>query len=143
MIKVFSNKNVPAKELNLIEKECFSTPWSEESFKTAENTRFYLYFDGEKVVGYVGIYSVLDEGYITNIAVLKDHRKKGVATSLLKELTEKESALSFISLEVRESNAAAISLYTKFNFKKEGVRKAFYSNPKEDGLILTRRQELW
>ena len=139
MIKVFSNKNVPAKELNLIEKECFSTPWSEESFKTADNTRFYLYFEGEKVVGYVGIYSVLDEGYITNIAVLKDYRKKGVATSLLKELTEKESALSFISLEVRESNAAAISLYTKFNFKKEGVRKAFYSNPKEDGLILTRR----
>ena len=139
MIKVFSNKNVPAKELNLREKECFSTPWSEESFKTADNTRFYLYFEGEKVVGYVGIYSVLDEGYITNIAVLKDYRKKGVATSLLKELTEKESALSFISLEVRESNAAAISLYTKFNFKKEGVRKAFYSNPKEDGLILTRR----
>ena len=139
MIKVFSNKNVPAKELNLIEKECFSTPWSEESFKTADNTRFYLYFEGEKVVGYVGIYSVLDEGYITNIAVLKDYRKKGVATSLLKELTEKESALSFISLEVRESNAAAISLYTKFNFNKEGVRKAFYSNPKEDGLILTRR----
>ena len=142
MIKIFSNENLPARELSLIEKECFSAPWSEESFKTAENTRFYLYFEGEKVVGYVGIYSVLDEGYITNIAVLKDHRKKGVATTLLKELTEKESALSFISLEVRESNAAAISLYTKFNFKKEGVRKAFYSNPKEDGLILTRRQEL-
>ena len=142
MIKIFSNENLPARELSLIEKECFSAPWSEESFKTAENTRFYLYFEGERVVGYVGIYSVLDEGYITNIAVLKDHRKKGVATALLKELTEKESALSYISLEVRESNAAAISLYTKFNFKKEGVRKAFYSNPKEDGLILTRRQEL-
>ena len=142
MIKIFSNENLPARELSLIEKECFSAPWSEESFKTAENTRFYLYFEGEKVVGYVGIYSVLDEGYITNIAVLKNQRKKGVATALLKELTEKESALSFISLEVRESNAAAISLYTKFNFKKEGVRKAFYSNPKEDGLILTRRQEL-
>lgn len=142
MIKIFSNENLPARELSLIEKECFSAPWSEESFKTAENTRFYLYFEGEKVVGYIGIYSVLDEGYITNIAVLKDHRKKGVATALLKELTEKESALSFISLEVRESNAAAISLYTKFNFKKEGARKAFYSNPKEDGLILTRRQEL-
>lgn len=142
MIKIFSNENLPARELSLIEKECFSAPWSEESFKTAENTRFYLYFEGERVVGYVGIYSVLDEGYITNIAVLKDHRKKGVATALLKELTEKESALSYISLEVRESNAAAISLYTKFNFKKEGVRKAFYSSPKEDGLILTRRQEL-
>lgn len=139
MIKVFSNLNVPAKELNEIEKECFSAPWSEESFKNAENTRFYLYFEDQKVVGYVGIYSVLDEGYITNIAVLKDYRKKGIATKLLKELTEQENNLSFISLEVRASNIAAISLYEKFEFKQEGIRKAFYSNPKEDGLILTRR----
>lgn len=139
MIKVFSNKNVPAKELNLIEKECFSAPWSEESFKSAENTRFYVYFENETPLGYVGIYSILDEGYITNIAVLKKERKKGIATALLNELIKSENELSFISLEVRESNAAAISLYTKFNFKKEGVRKAFYSNPKEDGLILTRR----
>jgi len=139
LIKVFSNLNVPAKELNEIEKECFSAPWSEESFKSAENTRFYLYFEDQKVVGYVGIYSVLDEGYITNIAVLKNYRKKGIATKLLKELTEKENNLSFISLEVRASNIAAISLYEKFEFKQEGIRKAFYSNPKEDGLILTRR----
>ena len=139
MIKVFSNLNVPAKELNEIEKECFSVPWSEESFKNAESTRFYVFFEDERAVGYVGIYSVLDEGYITNIAVLKKYRKKGIATSLLKELTEKEKNLSFITLEVRASNAAAIALYEKFNFKQEGVRKAFYSNPREDGLILTRR----
>lgn len=139
MIKVFSNLNVPAKELNEIEKECFSAPWSEESFKNAENTRFYVFFEDERAVGYVGIYSVLDEGYITNIAVLKKYRKKGIATSLLKELTEKEKNLSFITLEVRASNTAAIALYEKFNFKQEGVRKAFYSNPREDGLILTRR----
>lgn len=139
MIKVFSNENAPARELNLIEKECFSAPWSEEAFKTAENTRFYLYFEGEKAVGYIGIYSVLDEGYITNLAVLKEHRKKGIASALLEQLIKSEQGLSFITLEVRESNTAAISLYTKFNFKKEGLRKAFYSNPREDGLILTRR----
>lgn len=139
MIKIFSNETVPAKELNLIEKECFSAPWSEESFKNAENTRFYVYFENEAPLGYVGIYSILDEGYITNLAVLKEHRKKGIATSLLSQLISNENNLSFISLEVRESNLPAISLYEKFNFKKEGVRKAFYSNPKEDGLILTRR----
>ena len=139
MIKIFSNETVPAKELNLIEKECFSAPWSEESFKNAENTRFYVYFENETPLGYVGIYSILDEGYITNLAVLKEHRKKGIATSLLSQLISNENNLSFISLEVRESNLPAISLYEKFNFKKEGVRKAFYSNPKEDGLILTRR----
>ena len=139
MIKIFSNETVPAKELSLIEKECFSAPWSEESFKNAENTRFYVYFENETPLGYVGIYSILDEGYITNLAVLKEHRKKGIATSLLSQLISNENNLSFISLEVRESNLPAISLYEKFNFKKEGVRKAFYSNPKEDGLILTRR----
>lgn len=139
MIKIFSNETVPAKELNLIEKECFSAPWSEESFKNAENTRFYVYFENKTPLGYVGIYSILDEGYITNLAVLKEHRKKGIATSLLSQLISNENNLSFISLEVRESNLPAISLYEKFNFKKEGVRKAFYSNPKEDGLILTRR----
>ena len=139
MIKIFSNETVPAKELNLIEKECFSAPWSEESFKNAENTRFYVYFENEAPLGYVGIYSILDEGYITNLAVLKEHRKKGIATSLLSQLISNENNLGFISLEVRESNLPAISLYEKFNFKKEGVRKAFYSNPKEDGLILTRR----
>ena len=72
MIKVFSNLNVPAKKLNEIEKECFSAPWSEESFKNAESTRFYVFFEDERAVGYVGIYSVLDEGYIKKFEVIED-----------------------------------------------------------------------
>lgn len=139
MIKVFDNKNVPAKELANIEKECFSTPWSEGAFKTAENTNFYVYFVDNAAVGYVGIYTVLDEGYITNIAVKKDYRKNGIATKLLEELINTQKKLSFITLEVRKGNTAAINLYNKFNFKLEGERKSFYSNPREDGLILTRR----
>lgn len=139
MIKVFTSENVDAKNLHIIEKECFSTPWSEESFKNAASTRFYVYSENETPIGYVGIYSVLDEGYITNIAVKKDYRKKGVGSALLKDLIEKEKDLSFISLEVRKSNTAAIRLYEKFGFVLEGERKAFYSNPREDGLIFTRR----
>lgn len=141
MIKVFTNKDVDAKSLNKIENECFSAPWSEESFLSAENTRFYVYFKNDIAVGYVGIYSVLDEGYISNIAVLKEHRKNGIASKLLSELINNEKALSFISLEVRVSNTAAINLYKKFDFLKEGERKAFYSNPREDALILTRRHK--
>jgi len=139
LIKVFDSKTAPVKELADIEKECFSAPWSEESFKTAENTLFYVYFINDTAAGYVGIYTVLDEGYITNIAVKKDYRKNGIATKLLTALIDDKKDLSFITLEVRKSNTAAINLYNKFNFKLEGERKAFYSNPREDGLILTRR----
>ena len=137
MIKRFSNKDVPAKELSEIEKECFSAPWSEESFKSAQNTSFYVYFINDAPVGYVGIYTVLDEGYITNIAVKKACRNKGVAKSLLKEIISVNNGLSFISLEVRKSNTPAIKLYEKFNFIKKGERKNFYSTPPEDALILT------
>ena len=139
MIKVFDNKTAPAKELANIEKECFSAPWSEGAFKTAENTLFYVYFINDTAAGYVGIYSVLDEGYITNIAVKKDYRKNGIATKLLTKLINDKKDLSFITLEVRKSNTAAINLYEKFDFKLEGERKSFYSNPREDALILTRR----
>lgn len=139
MIKVFSCKDVPAKELNIIEQECFASPWSEQSFKDAKSTRFYVYFKDQHPIGYVGIYSCLDEGYITNIAVKKEYRKMGVATSLLEFLIKTEKDLAFISLEVRKSNSAAISLYNKFGFKKKGERKNFYSSPREDALILTRR----
>ena len=139
MIKLFTSENVDAKNLHIIEKECFSTPWSEESFRTAQNTRFYVYLLEGEPLGYVGIYSVLDEGYVTNVAVKKDHRKKGIGSALISELLENEKDLSFITLEVRKSNEAAIKLYEKFGFKLEGERKAFYSNPREDGLIFTRR----
>ncbi len=131
------------KEIAKLEKICFSTPWSEQtildSFKAG--TRFFVCEKDGKVLGYVGISAILDEGYITNIAVFPKYRKIGVASALLSHLENfaKEKSLSFISLEVRESNINAISLYEKFDFIKEGVRKNFYTDPKEDALIMTRR----
>lgn len=126
-----------------IEKICFSEPWSEETVLDAfeKGTKFFVATLGSLVVGYVGISCIIDEGYITNIAVLPEYRNRGIATSLLNRLFSlaSDTDLSFISLEVRESNEKAISIYDKLGFKNEGLRKNFYSNPKENALIMTKR----
>lgn len=126
-----------------IERICFSEPWSEETVLEAfkAGTKFFVATMGDLVVGYVGISCILDEGYITNIAVLPEYRNKGIATSLLTRLFALacDNQLSFISLEVRESNSRAISLYEKLGFSNEGMRKNFYNNPKENALIMTKR----
>ena len=134
-------KDIPA--IEELEKECFSTPWSQTAIKDAMegNTAFFIAKKGEKTIGYIGISTVLDEGYITNVAVNEMMRKKGIGTALLNRVFSysKDNNLSFVSLEVRESNREAISLYTALGFKEEGKRKNFYDKPKEDALILTKR----
>lgn len=124
-----------------IERHCFSTPWTAEQVKSSDDsTVFFLAKVNEKVVGYGGMYTVLDEGYVTNIGVLPDFRRQGLGAKIVNKLIDfsKEKSLSFLSLEVRVSNIAAIELYKGFEFKEAGKRKNFYSNPKEDALIMTR-----
>ena len=104
-------------------------------------TEFFVAENAEHLLGYIGIKPVLDEGYITNVAVFPQYRKKGIATALIKRVFElaQEKKLAFVSLEVRLSNSAAIALYEKAGFKEEGRRKSFYRNPREDALIMTKR----
>lgn len=129
-------------EIANIEKECFSSPWSEKAITDAvDNGTVFLVAEAAfKVVGYVSFNYVLDEGYINNIAVKGQARNKGVAKKLLTALSNKATdlKLSFISLEVRKSNTAAISLYNKCGYKDMGVRKDFYAHPKEDAIIMTK-----
>ncbi|MBR6573053.1 MAG: ribosomal protein S18-alanine N-acetyltransferase [Clostridia bacterium] len=129
----------------MLEKECFSEPWSEKAILDAKenNTLFVVAQAEEKIIGYAGLQIVLDEGYITNVAVTKEHRGKGVAKALMEKLFKiaEEKDLAFITLEVRESNLAAINLYKKLGFEKEGERKNFYVNPKENGHIMTKRRK--
>lgn len=126
-----------------IENTCFSHPWTKNGIIEAQNNRtsFFVFEKDGKVVGYVGVSVILDEGYITNIATLPEYRGQGIATSLLTRLDSvaKLEGLSFISLEVRKTNQKAILLYEKFGYKTEGVRKNFYDDPKEDALIMTKR----
>ena len=81
-----------------------------------------------------------DEGYVTNIAVFPQYRRRGVATKLMKTLMKyaKDNEMSMLSLEVRPSNEAARKLYEDLGFSEEGRRKGFYRDPAEDGLIMTR-----
>ena len=126
-----------------LERLCFSDPWSEnavlESLKAG--THFFVAKIGEKTAGYIGISAILDEGYITNVAVDPQFRRNGVATYLLNRVfaLAREKSLSFVSLEVRKSNEGAIALYDRFQFKQEGLRKNFYDLPREDAIIMTRR----
>ena len=131
------------KEIARLEELCFSEPWSEEGILEAYRlgTKFFAAEADKKLIGYIGIKAVIDEGYITNIAVFPRFRRRGVAKALLNKVFEfaKEKGLSFVSLEVRPSNTEAISLYEKTGFKEEGRRKNFYRLPLEDALIMTKR----
>ena len=131
------------KDIAKLEDLCFAEPWSEEGILEAYRlgTKFFVAETDNKLIGYIGIKAVIDEGYITNIAVFPQYRRKGVASALLNKVFAfaKEKRLSFASLEVRPSNTAAVSLYEKTGFKKEGRRKDFYRLPREDALIMTKR----
>lgn len=130
-------------QLVTLEQECFSTPWSYTTFyetlNSTNTTLFGAIAASNHLVGYVGVYNILKEGYITNIAVLKKYRNCGVASKLLKEVINYsiKNNMLFLTLEVRKSNLPAISLYEKFNFENVGTRKNFYIKPLEDALIYT------
>ena len=125
-----------------LEKECFSSPWSENALLESYNadTRFFVFSENGKILGYAGLQVVPPEGYVTNIAVTKTARGRGIGKSLVEALIDfgKDRALVFISLEVRQSNLPAISLYTKCGFSEVGKRKNFYQNPTEDAIIMTK-----
>lgn len=127
----------------IIETECFSHPWSRQSLEEELNNETSLFLvakEENEVFGYIGMSIVIDEGYIFNVAVRESHRNMGVATALINELVTygKKNNFCFITLEVRESNQPAISLYSKFGFIKAGQRKDYYSNPKENAILMTK-----
>ena len=137
-ITEMQEKHLPA--LAELEKQCFHAPWSEKMLREELGGGIFLVAeqDGE-VQGYVGCQTVLDEGYITNVAVSSDFRRRGAARRLIAELIAraKEKGLAFVTLEVRESNAPAIALYTGAGFASVGKRKNFYSNPTENAVLMT------
>ena len=128
-----------------LETLCFSDPWREKSIETELSCRLSLWLvalDGDKVVGYVGSQTVIDESDMMNIAVHPDHRRQGIAEALIEALTDalREKGSKALTLEVRASNIPAITLYDKLGFVQVGLRKNYYRNPKEDARIL--RKEL-
>lgn len=127
-----------------LERICFSAPWSRNMLaEELDNacSAFLVALDSkENIVGYAGLQVILDEGYITNVAVRPEYRKQGVASRLLQVFVDFAlgNSLAFLTLEVRPSNTAAIVLYGRHGFRTMGRRKNYYEHPREDALIMTR-----
>jgi len=131
-------------EIAELERICFSTPWSRnmlaEELDNACSAFLVAEDDGGKVVGYAGLQVILDEGYITNVAVRPECRRNGIAGKLLQVFLDFGQAnhLAFLTLEVRASNYDAIALYGSRGFRSVGRRKNYYEHPKEDAIIMTK-----
>ena len=132
-----------AQAIKNIEDSCFSHPLSLENIVNSLQNDKYInfgYLEGEEVVGYISVFTVADEAYINNVAVLETYRNKNIATKLIKEVLDfvNKGNYSFITLEVRISNFPAISLYEKNGFDKVATRKKYYNQPIEDAIIMTK-----
>ena len=133
-----------APEVAAIERECFRDPWPEDligRWITGEDKRFFVCTDDAGAVrGYIGAQFVLDEGYIGNVAVTHAARRQGVGRALVEAMTARACAegLSFLTLEVRESNLPAQSLYLSLGYLPVGRRPRYYERPVEDAILMTK-----
>lgn len=145
-VKILTADESDAADIADLEKQVFSSPWSENAVLEGmrHNTVFFKAVYKGDFAGYAGVTAVAGEGYINNIAVKNGFRGKGVGSLLLDRAITfaRAEQLDFLSLEVRKSNSAAIRLYRKAGFETAGERKNFYEDPREDGIIMTRRFRL-
>jgi len=125
-----------------IEEKSFNPPWSREAF-LLELTKNLLakYIVAEidgRVVGYGGLWLIIDEGHVTNIAVDEEYRGKGIGSKILEGLIQlcRDRNMTAMTLEVRKSNVVAQSLYKKYGFKEYGIRKGYYQDNNEDAIIM-------
>lgn len=128
-----------------IENENFSVPWTETGFFTfliREDTLFLVAQEKEEILGYCGVVMVQDEGDITNVAVRKSWQNQGVGKKLMEELVKstEQEGVARLFLEVRASNEPALRLYRNMGFVQTGIRKNYYEEPREDGIVMMRER---
>jgi ribosomal-protein-alanine N-acetyltransferase len=148
---IFGNRNIHIRNLKVEDAEevaaldalCFAAAWSKESFEYEARDNplaYYLVAEAEEgdIVGYVGVWHILNEGHITNVAVHPDMRKRGLGDKLISELIARSNVAGMkrYTLEVRVSNQTAINVYRKFGFVEAGIRKNYYEDNSEDALIM-------
>lgn len=127
-----------------LEQVCFDHPWTKGMFlgdlKSEHTVYFTVVNDKNEVIAYAGMWIAVDEGQITNVAVHPDYRRQGIANMLLEQLYDVcvKNNLIYITLEVRESNIKAISLYKNNGFENVGLRKNYYKNPTENAILMTK-----
>lgn len=125
-----------------IEESLFAVPWTREgyfTFLTRENSMFLVVEEKGEILGYCGLLMVLDEGDVTNVAVRGDRQREGIGNFLMESLIRlsREQGIRMIHLEVRAGNETAIRLYERRGFVRDGLRKAYYTDPVEDAILMT------
>ena len=142
MIELLPMAEAHLDQVYAIECESFAIPWPKEDIRREIDDNPHAYYlvalDGGEVLGYAGMWQVVNEGHITNIAVKAERRRQGVGRLLLQGLIDRAVELEMIglTLEVRVHNRPAQLLYTQMGFKHEGFRKNYYADTKEDALIM-------
>ena len=141
LIRDARREDLPA--LEALEGLCFSVPWTREQLESQLPDARHVFLAAEedgRLLGYVGMMHVLDEGYISNVAVSPGARRRGIGRALIAALGRRAEALglAFVTLEVRESNEPAILLYRGEGFVPVGLRKNYYDAPKENALLMTK-----
>jgi len=130
-------------EIEAIEQRAYRTPWSRSMLASelAKGTSICLgAFEGDRLVGYIVNSRYVDAWHVMNVAVDPDHQRRGIASRLLErlfELTADDEGRGY-TLEVRVSNGPAIRLYEKHGFERQGIRRGYYTDNREDALIMWR-----
>lgn len=130
------------KSIMNVENAAFTVPWTEAAFRNEFIINQYAYYIlatyNDEVVGYAGIWLVLDEGHVTNIAIHPDYQGNHYGEALLREMIRiaKDCGVIRIILEVRVSNDVAQGLYKKLGFQNGAIRKNYYPDTKEDALVM-------
>ncbi|HEX2926184.1 MAG TPA: ribosomal protein S18-alanine N-acetyltransferase [Ruminiclostridium sp.] len=143
-IEVVQMNEVHLDGVMIIENLSFKIPWSRNAFidelTTNQMAVYVVAVSGEEIIGYGGLWKVLDEGHITNIAVHPEFRRCGAGSRIMDKLLEicDLNGIRSLTLEVRKSNLPAQKLYEKYGFRAEGIRKGYYSDTGEDALIMWR-----
>lgn len=124
-----------------IEKQSNGAPWSERSFRHEldhSHARFFVALQEGKVVGYGGMWLIVDEAHITTIAITPEHRRQGIGKRLMIELLREAKQLGMIcsTLEVRSTNEAAIKLYEQLGYTTTAIRAAYYPDNREDANVM-------
>ena len=130
-------------EVHMLESICDPAPWSVNSLRYEIDNKeaiLKVAIRDSKIIGYMCIRTLLDITHVMKITVIPEFRRNGIGSALLieslKKLRSQKSDVKHVTLEVRESNNAAIELYSKIGFRKTGSRRNYYKNPSEDGLIM-------
>lgn len=128
--------------VQVVERASFPVPWPANAFRHElsqnKNARYVVAREGDEVVGYAGLWLMVDEAHITTFAVLPERRRRRIGERMLQRLFEIADAMGaeWLTLEVRVSNLAAQRLYEKYGFRRAGVRRRYYSDNNEDALIM-------